>query len=100
MNTWLNMAEWVLWMARWKSFWTQEKTFLNEQIYSPVQKTFNALVIPLTEKYDTFSTCDSKNKQFLKDNWTKIYLQNKVLKGHLHHTYKFLPNQIKIISFN
>lgn len=25
MNTWLNMAECVLWMARWKSFWTWEK---------------------------------------------------------------------------
>lgn len=31
MNTWLNMAEWVLWMARWKSFQTQEKRLLDKR---------------------------------------------------------------------
>lgn len=29
MNTWLNMAECVLWMARWKSFWRQQGTLLH-----------------------------------------------------------------------
>lgn len=57
MNTWLNMAEWVLWMARWKSFWTEEEETTRTGRFHQYIHSFNIQELQLQHLYVLNKNC-------------------------------------------